>query len=70
MALLSPKKVYENLNQLDSGNPEKSAEYRQQAQEILANPNVSLRWRLAIADRLGQANNLLAVANITSDDSY
>lgn len=70
MAVLSPQAVYENLALLDQANTLESATFRQQAQEILASPAISLQWRQAIADRLGQANNLLAVATITDDDSY
>jgi hypothetical protein len=40
------------------------------AQEILADPEVSLNWREAIADRLSQANHLLTTKSMTDEDSY
>ena len=70
MVSLTPQAVYENLARLDQTNTAESADFRQQAQEILATPTISLQWRQAIADRLNQANNLLAMATITDDDSY
>ncbi|WP_416675288.1 hypothetical protein [Egbenema bharatensis] len=40
------------------------------AQEVLANPEVSLSWRQAISERLNQANRLLAMLTVGRDDSY
>ncbi len=68
--MLSPQTVYENLNSLERVDVAKSAFYRQLAQEILADTQVSLSWRQAIADRLNQANHLLAMVTAGGDDSY
>ncbi|NEQ32277.1 MAG: hypothetical protein F6K04_14960 [Leptolyngbya sp. SIO4C5] len=70
MDLLSPQAVYENLKSLDLVDTVKSALYRQQAQEILADPTVSLNWQQAIADRLNQANHQLTLLTVVGDDSY
>lgn len=70
MTSLSPQMVYDNLNLLEQGDIVKSAVYRQLAQEVLADPQVSLSWRQAIADRLYQANHLLAMVTVGKDDSY
>ncbi|MFE4107895.1 hypothetical protein [Almyronema epifaneia] len=70
MAILSPQTVYENLKQLDIVDTVKSALYRQQAQEILADPSISLNWRQAIAERLNQANHQLTLLTVTGEDSY
>ena len=66
----SPAKVYENLERLDQVDITRSASYRQQAQEVLADLEVSLDWRQAIADRLDQANRLLSWHTVESEDSY
>lgn len=47
-----------------------SATYRQQAQEILANPEISQTWKMAIANRLYQANRQLEMMAAGSEDSY
>ncbi|WP_421654584.1 hypothetical protein [Leptothermofonsia sp. ETS-13] len=67
---VSPETVYDNLNQLEQVDVVKSAFYRQQAQELLADLRVSLRWRQAIADRLIHANHLLEMNTVGKDDSY
>jgi hypothetical protein len=61
--------VYKNLELLDRVDAITSASYRASAQEILADPEISLEWRKAISDRLNQANHELAVHS-TTDDSY
>jgi hypothetical protein len=66
----SPQTAYENLQLLERVNPEKSAVYRQLAQEVLANPEVSLTLRQAIADQLSEANHLLATKSANDDGSY
>jgi hypothetical protein len=66
---ISPETVYENLSLLEKVDVATSALYRQLAQEILANPKVSLQWRQKIADRLYQANNRLTM-KIADNDSY
>lgn len=68
--MVSPRTVYDNLNLLEQVDTARSALYRRQAQEVLANPNVSLSWRQAIADRLNQANCLLGLRTVGGDDSY
>ncbi|PSN11837.1 hypothetical protein C7271_24165 [filamentous cyanobacterium CCP5] len=65
----SPRQVLSNLRHLDAVDTATSARYRRQAQQILANPQISLKMRTAIADRLHQANNLLALQTV-SGDSY
>jgi hypothetical protein len=67
---ISPRTVYHNLRLLDNVNPAKSAFYRQLAQEVLADPDVSLTWRQAIANRLNHANHLLEMRTATENDSY
>ncbi len=67
---INPEKVYENLSLLEKVDVATSALYRQLAQEILANPKVSLKWRNAIAERLYQANNRLTMSNASDNDSY
>jgi hypothetical protein len=61
--------VYDNLEMLDRVDAETSAAYRRAAQELLANPEISLEWRKAISDRLNLANHELTVHS-TTDDSY
>jgi hypothetical protein len=57
---ISPQSAYENLKLLEQVDVVTSAVYREQAQEILADPEVSPSWREAIADRLNHANHQLA----------
>jgi hypothetical protein len=66
----SPQVAYDNLKLLEQTDVTNSAIYRELAQDILADPEVSLTWREAIADRLGQANHLLTTKSITDEDSY
>jgi hypothetical protein len=70
MATISPQIAYTNLKLLDEVNAASSALYRELAQEVLADPKISLSWRQAIADRLNQANNLLTMRTVNGDDSY
>lgn len=71
MLPISPKITYDNLKLLDQGDVDRSAAYRQMAQEAIANPDLSLSWRQAIADRLNQANLLLGMQTVgDKDDSY
>jgi hypothetical protein len=65
---ISPQVAYENLKLLDRVNPLLSADYREIAQDILADTQVSLDWRDAIADRLNQANHDLTVRS-TNDNN-
>ncbi|MCG8366501.1 MAG: hypothetical protein MJA27_24600 [Pseudanabaenales cyanobacterium] len=68
--MVSPRTVYDNLQLLEQVDTSRSALYRRQAQDVLADPNVSLSWRQAIADRLNRANHLLALLTVGGDDSY
>jgi hypothetical protein len=68
--LVSPETVYENLNQLDQVDLTTSAEYREMAQEVLADADVSEDVRSAIADRLNQANQQLINTTVSKTDSY
>lgn len=65
-----PSDIYTNLEQLDSTDPVESATYREQAQDILANPKVALKIRTAIADLLMQANQQLTLKTVGGEDSY
>lgn len=67
---VSPRSVYHNLRLLEHVNAVTSALYRQLAQEILADPKVSLVWRQAIADRLNRANHQLEMKTVNANDSY
>jgi hypothetical protein len=67
---ISPQAAYDNLKLLEQTDVTNSAIYRELAQEILADPEVSLNWQEAIADRLHQANHLLTTKSMTDDDSY
>jgi IS30 family transposase len=66
----SPQVAYDNLKLLEQTDVTNSAIYRELAQDILADPEVSLTWREAIADRLSQANHLLTTKSMTDEDSY
>jgi hypothetical protein len=71
MSIASIQMTYERLSILDQVDIETSAYYRQIAQEILADLNVSFDWRQMIADRLNEANQLLGMVYVgNSDDSY
>lgn len=67
---ISPRKVYSNLRKLDQVDIATSALYRELAQDILANPGVSLAMRQAIADRLHRANTQLGMRSTADEDSY
>ncbi len=67
---VSLQTAYDNLNLLEQVDVVTSASYRQLAQDILADPSISLSWRQAISDRLIQANYLLAWITVGHDDSY
>ena len=67
---ISLQTIYKNLEQIDRVDPTTSAIYRQSAQEILANPEISLEWRKAISDRLNQVNHELTVHAHVDDESY
>jgi Fe2+ or Zn2+ uptake regulation protein len=67
---VSPETVYENLNQLDQVDLTTSAEYREMAQDVLADSGVDCNVREAIADRLNQANQQLINTTVSKTDSY
>jgi hypothetical protein len=67
---ISLQTVYDNLAQIDRVDTTTSAMYRQSAQEVLADPDISLEWRKAISDRLNQVNHELTVHAHVDDDSY
>jgi len=67
---LSPQTVYDNLESIDRVDATTSAAYRQSAQEVLADPKISLEWRKTISDRLNQVNHELMVHAHVDDDSY
>lgn len=68
--MTTPKEVLAHLQHIDDADTVEGASYREEAQEILADDTVSLKWRKAIADRLNQANHDLALHTVTSEDSY
>ncbi len=67
---VSPQTVYENLNQIDQVDLTTSAEYREMAQDVLADSDVNCDVREAIADRLNQANQQLTNLTVSKTDSY
>ncbi len=64
------QKLYEDLAGIGAMDVDKGAQCREQAQQVLANPKISLNWRDAIAERLHEANHILAIKTVTDDDSY
>ena len=67
---VSPRTIYHRLRFLEQVDVALSALYRQLAQDVLADPSVSLGWRQAIADRLNQANHRLEMITVENEDSY
>lgn len=65
-----PSNLYAHLEQLDRYDPVESATYREQAQDILGNPNIAIKIRTAIADLLLQANQQLSLKTVGGEDSY
>ena len=66
----STDKVYENLEKQDQADTAQSAEYRQDAVEVLADLEVDIEVRQEIADRLDDANHLMTLNNVDGEDSY
>ncbi|WP_017299964.1 hypothetical protein [Nodosilinea nodulosa] len=66
----NPQEVFEHLKQLEEVDTVQSALYREEAQEVLADDTISLKWRRAIADRLNQANHDLALHTVAPEESY
>ncbi len=67
---ISPQVAYDNLKLLEKVDPVKSANYRELAQEVLANPEVSLNMRDAISERLNEANHELTTVTVGDENSY
>ncbi|MBE9059929.1 hypothetical protein [cf. Phormidesmis sp. LEGE 11477] len=64
------QKLYEDLAHIAQMDLAAGARCREQAQQVLANPGISLNWRDAIAERLHEANHALANKTVTDGDSY
>ncbi|MEB3160535.1 MAG: hypothetical protein VKL20_03640 [Synechocystis sp.] len=58
------------LETLDQAEMVEGAEYRQQAQDLLASPSVALRIKTAIADLLMQANQRFVLKTVKGEESY
>jgi hypothetical protein len=67
---ITPQTAYDNLELLEKVDPVKSANYRELAQEVLADPEISVTWRDAIADRLNEANHELTTKSVNDENSY
>jgi hypothetical protein len=70
MTQISPETVYDNLDLLETVDVITSAYYRHLAQDVLADASININLRLAIADRLNDANHLLGMLTVGKDDSY
>lgn len=68
--MTDPQDVLEHLKHLEEVTSVQSAEYREEAQEVLADDTISLKVRRAIADRLNRANHDLALHTVNPDESY
>lgn len=62
--------IYDNLERLEQDDLTQSAQYREQAQEVIGDLEINLTWRQAIADRLNEANRLLGLLAADPEDSY
>jgi hypothetical protein len=62
----------EHLDQadFDQANASHSAESREEAVEVIADPNVDAEVRQAVAERLEQADNRMTLGNVDPEDSY
>jgi hypothetical protein len=70
---ISPKKVFDCLDAIDRGDATESAQCRESAIDVLADPEVSLDWRDAIADRLNEVNLDLTIHSVDDkpdEESY
>ena len=70
MKKISPETTAKHLDMLENADVATGAAYRQEAQEVLADPGVSLNVKQAIADKLNHANHLLELRTVAGDDSY
>ncbi len=66
----SVRTVYANVKRIDEVDVATSALYRQRAQEVLAQADVSLGRKQVIARRLMQANQFLGMKTTSDGDSY
>jgi hypothetical protein len=62
--------IYGDLQKIDEVDAVTGAIYRERAQDIIATPSIALKIRKAIAERLIQANQELALETVTSEESY
>lgn len=67
MSQISPQTIYDNLELMEKADVAEAAVYRQQAVEALADPELSLEWRKAIAERLNRVNNELTIRAVDRD---
>ncbi len=67
---LTINNLIKELENLDRGNLVESAQYRQEAQNILGDPSIALNLRTIVSDVLLQANQQLMLKTVTGDDSY
>jgi hypothetical protein len=68
--MTTAKMVYSNLARITEVDVETGAVYRQQAQEILADPTVQLPVKQWMADRLISVNHDLEMQVVGPDESY
>jgi hypothetical protein len=66
----SPEKVYEDLEQVENADTARSADYHEEALEVLADSDVDADKRQAIAERLEQVDNHNTIKNVDPEDSY
>ncbi|MGL5033740.1 MAG: hypothetical protein ACRC6M_08065 [Microcystaceae cyanobacterium] len=59
-----------NLENLDPADSLEGAIFREQAQDVLANPEITIPDKTAIADSLMQANQQLVTKTVGKEDSY
>ncbi len=66
----SPETVLEHLKDIDQADIIHSAEYRQEAIEVLADLEVNIDVRQEIAEQLDDANHRMTLKTVNSEDSY
>ena len=70
MKNITPEVVYEHLEHIAEVDVVEGASYRQEAFEAITDEMVSPDWQEAICTRLNQANQELALTNVSSEESY
>ncbi|MEB3214021.1 MAG: hypothetical protein VKL39_21920 [Leptolyngbyaceae bacterium] len=70
MANTSPQLTSQHLDMLENADVTTGAIYREEAQDVLADPAVSMAVKQAIADKLNHANHQLEMRTVVGDDSY